>query len=59
MAQIVTLTPGPVGMVRYRVFDAAPRREKPTAQVEVMQLPDGLKPRCSSLDVLAEGTGYF
>jgi electron transfer flavoprotein alpha subunit len=56
MAQIVTPHTRPqLCTVRYRVFDAAPRREKPTAQVEVMQAPDGLENLGAQvLDVLAK-----
>lgn len=44
MAQIVTPHTRPqMCTVRYRVFDAAPRREKPTSQIEVMEVPDGLE----------------
>lgn len=43
MAQIVTPRTRPqLCTVRYRVFGEAPKREHPTAQVEVMPVPDGL-----------------
>lgn len=56
MAQIVTPHTRPqMCTVRYRVFDAAPRRENPTAQVEVMAVPHGLaNVGAQVLDVLAK-----
>lgn len=56
MAQIVTPRTRPqLCTVRYRVFDAAQKREGPTSQVEVMEEPDGLeKAGACILEVLAK-----
>jgi electron transfer flavoprotein alpha subunit len=56
MAQIVTPHTRPqMCTVRYRVFEAAQRREEPTAQVEVMAVPHWLEHvGAQVLDVLAK-----